>query len=72
MKDILVLLVETHFKPVLDDSREIDHCKVDLCNVNIRLYNICMKIKTILEQKIVELVRLSTTGSVRNVGFIPL
>jgi len=31
-----------------------------------------MKIKTILEQKIVELVRLSTTGSVRNMGFIPL
>jgi len=72
LKDILVLLVETHFKPVLDNSREIDHCKVDLCNVHIKLHNVCMKIKTTLEQKIVELVRFSTTGSVRNMGFSSL
>ena len=69
MKNILVLLVKTHFKPVLNDSREIGHCKVDLCNVHIKLHNVCVKIKTTLEQKIVELVRLNTTGGVKNVDF---
>jgi len=62
-------LVEAHLKLVLDYSSEISHCKVDFRNVYVELQQISREIYVILEQKIIELVRLSTTKDVGDVGF---
>jgi len=69
LKNALVSLVEAHLKPILDYSSKIGYCKVDLCNVHVGLYQVSVKIKAILEQEIVKLVRLSIAESVGNVGF---
>jgi len=69
LKNALVSLVEAHLKPILDYSSKIGHCKVDLCNVYVGLYQISVEIKATLEQEIVKLVRLSIAESVGNVGF---
>ena len=66
MKDALVFLVEAYLKPVLSYSSEVGHCEVDFYNIHIELHQISTEI---LKQEIIELVRLSTTESVRNVGF---
>jgi len=69
LQNALVFLVEAYFKPVLDYSHEIGHCEVDFCNVCIELHWISAKIKVILKQEIIKLVKLSTTEGIRNAGF---
>jgi len=69
LQDALVFLVEAHLKPVLGYFHEIGHCKVDFFNVYIKLHWISMEIEIILKQEIIELVRLSVTKYVGNVGF---
>lgn len=44
LKDILIFLVKTYLKLVLDNLREIGYYKVDICNVYIELHEICVKI----------------------------
>ena len=44
LKDILIFLVKTYLKLVLDNLREIGYHKVDLCNIYIELHEICVKI----------------------------
>ena len=44
LKDILIFLVETYLKLVLDNLREIGYCKFDLCNIYVELHEICVKI----------------------------
>ena len=56
-------------KPVLGCSSEIGHCIVDFCNIYVKLCWISTEIKVTLEQEIIELVGLSATKSIRNVGF---
>ena len=41
---ILILLVEAYLKPVLDNSKNISHYKVNLCNVYIKLYRVYIEI----------------------------
>jgi len=69
LKDALVFLVEAHLKPVLGYSSKVGHCEVDFYNVHVELHQISMEVYMALEQEIVELVRLSTTESVGDVGF---
>jgi len=69
LKDTLVFLVEVYLKPVLGYSSKIDYCEVDFCNVHVELHWVSVEIKATLEQEIIELVRLSTTESIENVGF---
>ena len=40
----LIFLVETYLKLVLDNSRKIIHCKVNLYNVYIKLYSVYIEI----------------------------
>jgi len=49
LQDILVLLVEAYFKPVLDNSSEIGYYKVDFRNVHIKLCRISIEIEVTLE-----------------------
>ena len=49
MQNALVLLVEAYFKLVLGYSSEIGHCKVNFCNIYVKLHEIGIEIKTILE-----------------------
>jgi len=65
----LVFLVEAHLKPVLGYFCEIGHCKVDFCNVYVKLHQISAEIEAILKQEIIELVRLSAAEDVGNMGF---
>jgi len=65
----LVFLVEAHLKPILGYSSEVDYCKVDFCNVHVELYRVGTEVETTLKQKIIELVRLSATESIGNMGF---
>jgi len=44
LKNTLVFLVMAYFKLILGNSREIDYCKVNFCNIYIKLYEICAKI----------------------------
>jgi len=44
LKDILIFPGKTYLKIVLGNFREIGYCKVNLCDVYIELYRICMKI----------------------------
>jgi len=69
LQNALVFLVEAHLKPVLGYSSEISHCEVDFHNVHVELYQISAEIQTTLEQEIIELVRLSATEGVEDVGF---
>ena len=69
MQNALVFLVEAYFKSVLGYSSEISYCNVDFRNVYIELCWISTEIKVTLEQEIIKLVRLSTTESVRDMGF---
>ena len=69
LKDALVFLVEAHLKPILGYSSKIGHCKVDFHNVHVKLHQISTEVQTVLEQEIIELVRLSATESIRDVGF---
>ena len=69
MKNTPVFLVKAHLKLVLGYSSEISHCKVDFCNVYVELYWISMEVKATLEQEIIELIRLSATEDVGDVGF---
>ena len=69
MQDTLVFLVEAYLKPVLDYFSEIGHCKVDFCNVHVKLCWISTEIEMTLKQEIIELVRLSAAKDVRDVGF---
>ena len=43
--------------------------KLIFSNVCVRLHRISMEVETTLKQKIIKLVRLSATESVRDVGF---
>jgi len=69
LQDALVFLVETHLKPALSYFHKIDYCKVDFCNVHIKLHQISTEIEVTLKQEIIELVRLSATEGVENVDF---
>jgi len=69
LQDTLVFLVEAYLKLVLGDSSKIDYYEVDFYNVYMKLCRISMEVKMTLEQEIIELVRLSTAESVRNIGF---
>ena len=69
MQNTLVFLVKAHLKLFLGYSSEISYCKVDFCNVYIKLFQISTEIQTILKQEIIELVRLSVTEDVRDAGF---
>ena len=69
LQDILVFLVEAYLKPVLGYSSKVGYYKVDFCNVCVKLHKVGMEIKTTLEQKIIELVRLSITEGIRDMGF---
>ena len=65
----MVFLVEAYLKPVLGYFHEIGHYKVDFFNIYIKLHWISMEIEVTLKQEIIELVRLSVTKDVGNVGF---
>ena len=72
LQDALVFLVETYLKPVLSYSSKMSYYKVDFCNVCVELYEISIKVKMILEQEIIELIeliKLSTAKSVRDMDF---
>jgi len=69
LQNALVFLIEAYFKPVLDNSSEIGYCKINFCNIYVKLHRISIEIKMILKQEIIELVRLSAAESVENVGF---
>jgi len=69
LKNALVFLIEAYLKPVLGYSSKVGHCKVDFRNVHIELRWISMEIYPALKQEIIELVRLSATESVGDVGF---
>jgi len=69
LKDALVFLVEAYLKPVLGYPSKVGHCKVDFCNVCMKLHQISMEVNMTLKQEIIELVRFSTAKSVRDVGF---
>ena len=69
MQNILVFLVEAYLKLVLGYSSEIGHCKVDFCNVCIKLYEISVEVEVTLEQEIIKLVRLSATEDVEDIDF---
>ena len=69
LQNTLVFLVETYLKPVLGDSYEIGHCDIDFCNVYVELCGIGTEVEMTLKQEIIELIRLSATKSVRDVGF---
>ena len=69
MQDILIFLVEAHFKPVLGYFSEIDYCKVDFCNICIELYQISIEIQVTLKQEIIKLINFSATEDIRDVGF---
>ena len=43
LKNALVLLVEVYFKLVLDNFRKVYYCKINLYNVYIELYSVCIK-----------------------------
>ena len=62
MKNALVFLVKTYFKPILGDFR-------NLYNVYIKLYRVCTKVKITLKEEIIELARLSATRSIRDADF---
>jgi len=72
LKNALVFLVKAHLKLILGYSSEIDHYKVDFCNVHVELCQISIEVETILKQEIIELVKLSTTEDVGNTGFSSL
>jgi len=44
LKDALVFLVEAHLKLVLDYSSKVGYCKVDFCNVRVKLHQISIEI----------------------------
>ena len=69
LKDTLVFLVETHLKPVLGYSSKVDYCEIDFRNVHVKLHWISAEIQTVLEQEIIELVRLNAAESVGDVDF---
>jgi len=69
LKDTLVFLVEAYLKLVLGYSSKIEHCEVDFCNVCVKLHQVSVEIKAILEQEIIELVRLSAAESIKDAGF---
>ena len=48
LKNILIFLVNTYFKLVLRNFREVHHYKIDLYNIHIELHEINIEIKTIL------------------------
>ena len=68
MQNILVFLVKAHLKLVLGDSSEISYCKVNFCNIYIKLHRISIKVKMTLEQEIIKLVKLSAIKSIRNIN----
>jgi len=49
LKDVLIFLGKTYLKIALDNSRKIGYCKVNLCDVCIELYRICVKIQITLK-----------------------
>ena len=69
LENIPIFLVKAYLKPVLNNSREIGHYKINFYNIHIELYRACIDVQTILKQKIIKLVRLSTTKDVKNIGF---
>ena len=69
MQDILVFLVKAHLKLIPDFFYEVGYCKVDFCNVHIKLHWISMEIEMILKQEIIELIKLIAAENVGDVGF---
>ena len=69
LKDALVFLIEVYFKPVLGYFYEIGHCKVDFCNVHIKLHWISMEMEVILKWEIIKLIRLSAAEDIRDMSF---
>ena len=69
LKNALVFLVKTCFKPVLGDFWEIGFYEIDLHNIYIKLCRVCTEVKITLKEEIIELARLSATRSVRDADF---
>jgi len=69
LQDALVFLVKAYFKPVLSNFSKIGHCKINFCNVHVKLCEISMKVKITLKQEIIKLVKLGTTKYIRDVNF---
>jgi len=69
LQDALIFLVEVHLKPVLGYSSEIGYCKVNFYNVHVELYRIGAEVEVTLKQEIIELIRLSATEDIGNIGF---
>jgi len=69
LKNALIFLVEAHLRPVLDNFSEIGHYKVNFHNICAELCRIGVEAVMTLKQKIIELVRLSTAKSIRDIGF---
>ena len=44
LKDALIFLVEAYLKPVLDNPRKIGYCRINFCNVYIKLYSVNIEI----------------------------
>jgi len=44
LKDTLVFLVKAHLKLVLGYSSKISYCKVDFCNVHVKLHQVSIEI----------------------------
>jgi len=44
LENNLIFLIEAYLKPVLGNSWMIDHCKIDLYNIYIKLHRICIEV----------------------------
>jgi len=69
LQDALVFLVKAYLKPILSDSSEIGYCKINFCNVHVKLCRISVEVKMTLKQEIIELVRLGAAEYIRDAGF---
>ena len=44
LKDVLIFLVEAYLKPVLGNPRKIGYCRINFCNIYIKLYRVSVEI----------------------------
>jgi len=49
LEDTLIFLIKIHLKLVLDNFQKIYYCKVNFCNIHIKLYRVCIKTLVFLE-----------------------
>ena len=65
----LLLLIQYNFKPLLDHSRQISQCKIDLVKIWLKNSWTRVEVKLVLEKKIIELVEICSVKNIRDIGF---